>query len=129
MKPAAERVARGAKLLDEKAPGWHYLIQLDELKMSSCHTCILGQLFGPAFEACVLEDSGIPPFVEFGNGYREGCYSPFDIGKFAMGAPSDDLEDTDAWVELHGFITGSSDTEYAELTALWAAEIAKRDPF
>ena len=40
-----ERVARGAALLDEKMPGWYKRIDLGSLHMSSCHACILGQLY------------------------------------------------------------------------------------
>ncbi len=39
-----ERVERGAKLLDEKRPGWWKKIDLDLLRLSSCFRCVLGQL-------------------------------------------------------------------------------------
>jgi len=39
-----ERVARGAALLDELAPGWHKQIDLNTLKLSSCTDCVCGQL-------------------------------------------------------------------------------------
>lgn len=42
----AERVARGAALLDEKRPGWFRAVDLDGLELSSCEACVLGQLFG-----------------------------------------------------------------------------------
>ncbi|GAA4626729.1 hypothetical protein GCM10023196_036150 [Actinoallomurus vinaceus] len=38
-----ERVAKGAALLDEKLPGWHDRIDLDQLRLSSPCNCILGQ--------------------------------------------------------------------------------------
>ncbi len=41
-----ERVARGAALLDEQRPGWAGEINTEELEMSCCFDCILGQLFG-----------------------------------------------------------------------------------
>jgi hypothetical protein len=41
-----DRVARGAALLDEKRPGWAAEIDLDDLEMGSCFSCVLGQLFG-----------------------------------------------------------------------------------
>lgn len=39
------RVERGARLLDEKNPGWAWDINLDKLDMSSCYRCVLGQLY------------------------------------------------------------------------------------
>ncbi len=45
----AERVARGAAILDAHRPGWHSQIDAEFLDLSSCSECVLGQLFG-AFE-------------------------------------------------------------------------------
>ncbi|MGW4128017.1 hypothetical protein [Amycolatopsis japonica] len=42
----ATRVRRGVALLDEKVPGWHQRIDVEELVISSSEHCILGQLFG-----------------------------------------------------------------------------------
>lgn len=41
---AAEAVAQGAQLLDEKMPGWWRLISLEDLRMTDCDACICGQL-------------------------------------------------------------------------------------
>jgi len=41
-----ERIAKGAALLDEKAPGWRSRVDADTLEMSSCARCVLGQLDG-----------------------------------------------------------------------------------
>lgn len=41
---AAEAVANGAQLLDEKQPGWWRSIDLGSLRLSSCTSCICGQL-------------------------------------------------------------------------------------
>ncbi len=46
MDDVQERVANGAALLDEKIPGWELRINLQELNLSSCVTCVLGQLYG-----------------------------------------------------------------------------------
>lgn len=43
-KSAAEAVAQGAQLLDEKHPGWHQKIDLDLLDVGCGCTCICGQL-------------------------------------------------------------------------------------
>jgi hypothetical protein len=42
----AERVTRGAKLLDQKWPGWASKIKLNVLAMDDCVGCVLGQLAG-----------------------------------------------------------------------------------
>ncbi len=43
MSAIAERVARGAALLDEKIPGWDKRIDLKTLNLGSCTECIVGQ--------------------------------------------------------------------------------------
>lgn len=43
---ARAAVARGVALLDSKVPGWWRVINLDQLDMSDCNDCMLGQLFG-----------------------------------------------------------------------------------
>ena len=40
-----QRVQAGAKLLDEKSPGWFQRIDLGKLCMSDGTVCVLGQLF------------------------------------------------------------------------------------
>ncbi len=50
MSTIAERVARGAALLDEKMPGWAEHIDLDVLSLASSCRCVLGQLH-PNLEA------------------------------------------------------------------------------
>ncbi len=42
---ARECVERGAKLLDERVPGWFEKIDLDKLDISSGRNCALGQVF------------------------------------------------------------------------------------
>ncbi|HYE80030.1 MAG TPA: hypothetical protein VEI97_18785 [bacterium] len=43
---ARERVARGAALLDEQAPGWAEKVNVGWLDMSYATRCVLGQLYG-----------------------------------------------------------------------------------
>lgn len=44
---AVEAVSRGVAWLDENVGiGWEDRIDLDSLAISSCRTCVLGQLFG-----------------------------------------------------------------------------------
>ena len=53
----AARAAAGARFLDGKLPGWAGRIDLEQLDMSNCHRCILGQLAGRYDDA--LDDFGI----------------------------------------------------------------------
>lgn len=41
---AREAARNGAAILDERVPGWASKIDLDELRLSSCTQCVLGQL-------------------------------------------------------------------------------------
>lgn len=49
---AKDYVTAGAKLLDEKCPGWVQRIDLDNLIMASCHQCVLGQLYQNYWNGC-----------------------------------------------------------------------------
>lgn len=40
-----DRVERGARLLDEKRPGWENEIDIEHFDISDANTCILGQVF------------------------------------------------------------------------------------
>ena len=42
----ADRVDRGAELLDRVRPGWADEVGLEDLDMVHCALCMLGQLFG-----------------------------------------------------------------------------------
>jgi hypothetical protein len=44
MSAVAERVARGAALLDEKMPGWIERVNVEWLDIASCYFCVLGQV-------------------------------------------------------------------------------------
>jgi hypothetical protein len=44
MATVSERVEAGAALLDKEVPGWHRVINLDELTLSSCEACVCGQV-------------------------------------------------------------------------------------
>lgn len=46
LQPADVRARRGAIVLDEQVPGWTNRVDLDRLRMSSVHNCVLGQVFG-----------------------------------------------------------------------------------
>lgn len=42
----ADRAARGARFLDERAPGWESQINLDTLNIARSDNCALGQVYG-----------------------------------------------------------------------------------
>lgn len=67
------RVERGAALLDSTEPYWWKRIE-DELDMSSCRSCVLGQVFGRFFlgvDRCVPAGSGqeAEDLWAFGHGF------------------------------------------------------------
>jgi hypothetical protein len=104
----AERVAKGAALLDEKRPGWDAAIDLAVLDLESCRLCVIGQLFGAAYEMAWA-----------GRWPDGGWLGPFSYGVDALGlGPSLRAE------FAHGFDGRSG--EYADLTAEWRRLIAAR---
>lgn len=54
---ARKRAIRGAKMLDEKMPGWHKFpgIDIDTLNMDSTYNCVIGQLFPEYGYICGVE--------------------------------------------------------------------------
>lgn len=56
MSSEKERVAIGAKLMDRLLPGWHRVVDLDKLDMSSGAMCLLGQTFGVHAERCLAKE-------------------------------------------------------------------------
>ena len=104
MSTIAERVAKGAALLDAEQPGWADRIDLDELELESCRHCVLGQLFSggcPDPEACLgCED-----------GFEHVTNSRPELDFPALGF---DKSRTDG------------DGAYSELTAEWRRLISER---
>jgi hypothetical protein len=93
MATIAERVARGAALLDEREPGWWQRIDLDRLDLGSPCRCVLGQL--------ITDKDPQPPslWIEI-------------LGWFGIRSRSD---------VSHGFNTygPGTDAQYRHLTAAW----------
>lgn len=48
--PAADRVARGVRLLDEYRPEWRQMVSPDRLDMEAPMGCVAGQAFGSYVE-------------------------------------------------------------------------------
>jgi hypothetical protein len=99
----AERVARGAALLDARAPGWAERVKLDALEMVSPCLCVLGQLFAAP-----------PAPVE-----RDGYW----IGLERLGIPAHPVNRPAAY----GFAEENPDSgAYLALTDEWERVIAAR---
>ena len=95
---ARERVARGAALLDEKRPGWPSHIRVNDLRMSSCSTCVIGQLEGDF-------DEGWRLLAEDGNSRRYSWLQK---------------------AQLYGFDSDGSEDAFTLLQAAWLEAIAER---
>lgn len=98
------RVAKGARLLDEKVPGWAEKIATERLNIAHVCNCVLGQVF----------DTG-----------RYG-------GGFSLGIDALDINDPNKMVDC-GFDGRhilddevDEDKEYAALNRYWLREIEKR---
>jgi hypothetical protein len=95
----AERVARGAALLDEREPGWWQRIDLSKLDLASTCRCVLGQL----------------------NTDRDGPYPRWSdiLDRFGVQLRNE---------FSHGFNVGGEGTEakFANLTAAWRELIEER---
>ncbi len=98
------RARRGAKLLDRKRPGWHKEVKPESLRMQSCYSCVLGQLYGFYF-------AGLEPV----------------LGRIKT------YEKRTRQEHRHGFILTSDDQsyktyneEYEALAEAWKAEILRR---
>lgn len=105
---AAERVARGAAMLDEKRPGWAAEIDLSVLELAyPCH-CVLGQLYRPADTAR-------------GEQVPTGAPTGFHLGTLSLALTQPELV-------FCGFDIEAADSPklYDELDELWIAEIRRR---
>jgi hypothetical protein len=67
-----DAVARGVAFLDEWVPGWRQRILLDELSMSSCKRCVVGQLLGDFDDLELLGDTAWLRPAHFGFDLSDG---------------------------------------------------------
>jgi hypothetical protein len=98
----AEKVQRGAILLDRYYPEWVEAIDIADLYMNSCTECILGQCFGrytPGLKALHLDD------------VHDHLYPG--------------LNDVDHGFDMIAHV-GCSAEEWEELRQLWIKEIQNR---
>lgn len=102
----------GAALLDVERPGWADRIVVDELDLTQCHACVLGQTYAGVAEAD--ESSGYEFGVRVLSGFTDLPWADHhyhsDSAKFAT---------------EYGFL-GLSDREYAVLNEEWRRLIEER---
>ena len=128
----AEVVAAGAQLLDERMPGWWKKVSLEELQLSSCESCVCGQLAGTALvKAAVANDFDVyedlnsfaqtTAFLNLASSGRDDC--PSEVGydyEFGFNVMDWDGETpVDQWCSL-------VDGTYAALEAEWKLVIQAR---
>ena len=83
MTDAADRVKKGADLLDRARPGWQDGIELDRLNIASSFRCILGQVYGEYSVGC--EALGI-------NGWGDEPRALAFLGDCTHGVPARDMD-------------------------------------
>lgn len=111
MSTPAERVAKGAALLDSATLGtWRENIDASTLDVGSIDTCPLAQLFG----------SYTAGAVALGLVARDGAWKDSD-DEFMVAHGFEGIAALSVW----GRITDRAD-DYAALTAAWRAEVAAR---
>jgi hypothetical protein len=96
---AAEAVAQGAQLLDEKEPGWWREIDLGTLELSSCKRCICGQLGErkrKSYESYVHGTLDVPMYFD------DACYEhgPSYYGFDCLYETVETVEPLATWDEL-----------------------------
>lgn len=109
--PAAERVAKGAELLDQLRPGWHEKIDVSKLDIGSSALCVISQLHRDQF--------GV---YAWSGGIQE-------ITQMVSGVPSPNwVEDCLPLAWEHGFLGDGPDymEDSQRLTVAWLGEIQRR---
>lgn len=140
---ARECTVRGAALLDERLPGWHEKIDLDDLELNDITRCVLGQLFtepvtvprwlsfGYSDASEMISTCRVPSFssltpAEWANG--RVCISNYYAGKHLLGLDDGDIVPGTA--AYYGFNTGDAPsgahTSFDDLDAEWAERVRER---
>jgi hypothetical protein len=127
------QVQAGAKLLDEKYPGWHKRIRIRDLHLEDGSACVLGQVFtGRLKQGWPKEGEGEQYYggisALFGDKVRNlteanhGFVLPVSLERW-----SDRVADSGAYLLVEE-ATGTSVMQFAweHLTAVWIEEIKRR---
>lgn len=101
----AERVARGAELLDEHRPGWFLDVEVGKLDLNDCLSCVLGQVFkneqvpmrNYPDQLVSNYDAGVELLVPEG---QESFYYGFNL-EYRLVRPDGVGEFSEAWEELY----------------------------
>lgn len=109
-----ERVLLGAKLLDERIPGWADRIDLDEFWMSSSCQCVLGQVSGVSANPRTSSWSGYNTLLAELSGLT------LDDGLFRASE-----EEAKTFARAYGFDSPVRG-EWHQLADLWRDEIERR---
>ena len=129
MATVAERVARGAALLDDKDPGWwrdegERAIRLGNLEMAEPEHCVLGQRCPVTVLAAFCHLSpGDEDELSALSAQWWRAYTAYAIE--LSGLDYDSEPSLDRWGRYHGF-SGSIFDEYPGLTAEWIRVITGR---
>lgn len=97
-----KRAARGARLLDEKRPGWHKVVSAETLDIQNLYDCVLGQQDG--YNDMIEEFFG---HIEYSDQRREYTRHGFDLPEKA-------------------YAKYDMDDRFRVLTAAWRREITER---
>lgn len=98
-----EAVDRGIEYLNRIHPGWKQKINLEDLDMSNCKECVMGQVFGDYY----LCDK-----------YLQQLDKNFKISR-----DGDDGDDEfDEWAATRGFMLGVNGT-WEELVEIWKEKL------
>jgi hypothetical protein len=109
-----ERVANGARWLDEKFPGWESRIDPGTLDLTSGHHCICGQVFDER-----AEQSGVD------NGFNYATIHLFTQAVSWLGTVIDDEPTLFGAARAMGFIDHGSET-YDKLQEAWVDLLKER---
>lgn len=81
-------VKRGSYWLDENYPGWENSLNLKDLRMNSCNTCVIGQAVGGYYDTVAIasgsdkySDDSHEWAVDHGfDSYNPRCYGELEQG-------------------------------------------------
>lgn len=136
---AGLRAAGGAAYYDEADPDWASKIDPDELDMSNCDRCVMGQLSGGYWKQyhILFPAPAKPARATYGPGHDHVVYEEW------AAACTRNANKAHAWMTEHGFAapdwvtlfgnnyfigsaTHADHKYYAALRRAWLAEIRKR---
>lgn len=107
-------VKKGAFWMDENHPGWANRINLDELSMESCDSCIIGQAVMETGYWGVIEDNS--PTFRIADSISWAIEHGFDASGAGIDWFNADVND----------LSDAARQRYMDLETLWTDEVRKR---